>query len=280
MGAVTLAGFALGGNTTTVDSNGCTWWTEAVTGWEDGDTTLSIQQRPRADGGWPSESFRASKTVTAVSNVEGPSTQAVSASLDLFYAACVGAPTLTVDDGQGPRSMVVRKQYGAHVQWIGPTACEVSWQMEAADPRKYGSTVIQSTALPSSTGGLTWPVTFPVTWTGVTNSGNVSIPNLGNTAAPVTIRIDGPVTGPIITHTSSVGTQVFSLSLTLAAGEFLLIDMENRTVLANGQSSRAAYVTSRGWCSADPGANQYGFNAQTYNSSALMTVNVPSGTWS
>jgi hypothetical protein len=155
-------------------------------------------------------------------------------------------------------------------------------QVTALDPRKYGAMVTTGnvTGLPSTTGGTGWPVTFPLTFTGVTLSGQLSIPNNGNTTAPVVIRIDGPVTGPVVTHISSGASVVFSSSLVMQAGEFLLIDMERRSVLANGQASRAGYVTSRGWFGADPGPNQYGFNAQTYNPTALMTVQTYSEAWS
>jgi phage-related protein len=64
----------------------------------------------------------------------------------------------------------------------------------------------------------------------------------------------------------------FATSLALAAGEFVTVDMDRREVLAQGQSARSGYVTSRGWFSLDPGVNEIAFSAANYSSTALLTV--------
>lgn len=118
------------------------------------------------------------------------------------------------------------------------------------------------------TGGLT--VGFTVDATTVT--GQVSLVNPGNEPGPVRLRIDGPCVGPVITHVSTGAQLVFSSSLVLRAGEWLEVDMESRTVLANGQSSRAGWITSRGWSQFDPGRNTWSFTAASFTSAARLTV--------
>jgi phage-related protein len=76
----------------------------------------------------------------------------------------------------------------------------------------------------------------------------------------------------VIEHTSSGAQLIFSTSLALGAGEFLLIDMEKKTVLANGQASRNTFITSRGWSGFDPGPNTWSLNAASFNASARLTV--------
>jgi hypothetical protein len=122
----------------------------------------------------------------------------------------------------------------------------------------------------ASWGGLTIPFTIPSTVV----AGQINLTNPGNESGPVVLRIDGPCTGPIITHTSSTTTNalVFSSNLSLGTGEFLLVDMDKHTALANGQTTRAGYITSRGWSLFDPGANTWAFTASTYNSGSLLTV--------
>lgn len=264
-----------------LEASGVAWVLNDIQGWGSPASTVQVVQKPRSSGGWAGPGYLPARSVSLTGTVDAPSTSALSDALDRLSAACtLTDTTLTVNEGGRTRTCTVRRQGEVLVTMTSALAATWSVQVVALDPRKYGSAVIQSTALPSVSGGTTWPITYPLTFTGVTNSGTLSIPNAGNITAPVVVRIDGPVTGPIVTHIGSGTSLVFSSSLTLAAGEFLLVDMEKRSVLANGQTSRAGYVTSRGWFGADPGANQYGFNAQTFNAGALMTVTVPSGAWS
>jgi len=120
----------------------------------------------------------------------------------------------------------------------------------------------------SLTGALTIP--FIIDATVVT--GQVNLENPGNESGPVVIRIDGPCVGPVVTHVSTGNALVFSSSLVLQSGEFLLIDMDARTALANGQANRAGYITSRGWSAFDPGDNTWSFTASQFNSQSRLTV--------
>lgn len=124
---------------------------------------------------------------------------------------------------------------------------------------------------------LTGALTIPFTISAAVQTGQVAIDNPGNTSGPAVVRIDGPCVSPAITHSESGRTVAFSDAMVLRDGEFLLIDMEAHTVLANGQASRDGYVTQRGWSSLRPGDNTWSFTARQFNSQARMTVTaVPS----
>jgi hypothetical protein len=263
-----------------VEAAGVAWVLEDVQGWGSPASTIQVVQKPRSFGGWAGPAYLPARSVTLAGSVDAPTTAALSDAIDrLITAASLSATQLTVIEGGRVRSAMVRRQGEVQITWTSDLAATWTVQLVATDPRKYGPPVTATCGLPSSSGGLTWPVTFPATWTGVTNSGTVSIANQGTTSAPVFLTITGPVVGPIVTHLGS-GTQlVFSSALTLGTGEFLTVDMDKRETLGNGQASRNGYVLSRGWFSADPGANQYAFQAQTYNSSAQLSVTVPSGAW-
>jgi hypothetical protein len=58
----------------------------------------------------------------------------------------------------------------------------------------------------------------------------------------------------------------------MGAGEFLIVNMDAQTALANGQTTRAGYITSRGWSGFDPGANTWSFTAASFDASAQLTV--------
>lgn len=262
MSTVSIGGFNLGGgNSPHVDGNGCSWLTEDITGWGPTNTTLQITQKESADGGWSSAKYRTPRTVTGVSSVEGPSTAAVSASLDAFYAACDGKPLLSIDDGQGPRSVTVEQQYAPVPKWTSDVACDVSWQMEAAESRKFGTPLPGSTGLPSATGGLTVPFTVPFAIASTVVSGNIVLTNPGNATGPVIVTIYGPITGPVITHVGTGAVLAFGASLSLGAGEYLVVDMDNRKALAQGQATRAQYITLRGWSGFEEGPNIWAASA-------------------
>jgi hypothetical protein len=196
---------------------------------------------------------------------------------DRLNAACSLAPfQLAVVESGRVRTALSRRQDKVDFRSLrgSKTTATFSIQFVAKDPRKYGDLVTLSTVLPSSTGGLEYPVTYPVTYTGVTNSGVLRVNNPGNIEAPVWLRIDGPIPagGWTVTHVGKKQSLTFSTALALGAGEFVTVDMEKREVLAQGQSARAGYVTSRGWFRLDPGDNDIAFSAQNYSSTALLTL--------
>ena len=154
------------------------------------------------------------------------------------------------------------------------TAEGIPFQVFAKDPRKFGDLITVSTPLPSSSGGRTYPATYPITYTGVSETGVVRLTNTGNTQAPVWLRVDGPIPagGWTVTHIGKKQALTFATSLALTSGEFVTVDMDRREVLAQGQAARAGYVTSRGWFSLDPGDNDIAFSAAAYSATAQLTV--------
>jgi hypothetical protein len=257
------------------DANGVKWIVRGFDGWGSVSPTIQVVQKPRQQGGWAGLSYGTPRYVMVQVMVVAPSPSALTAALDSIYAAVdFGNCTLTVAEAGFTRSLTVRRNSQVEHSRVTNTIANVQFQVVAVDPRKLGSTLTQQTALPSTTGGLTVPFTVPFTITSTVVSGQINLTNPGNEAGPVVLRIDGPCTGPIITHTSSTTTQalVFSSNLSLGSGEFLLVDMDKRTALANGQTTRAGYITSRGWSAFDPGANSWAFTASTYNSGSLLTV--------
>ncbi len=215
---------------------------------------------------------------------------ALSAARDrLTSAVGVSDSVLTITEGSVVRSLSVRRDGPVMWQVVTPgdgriqAVAEWSVQLVAQDPRLKAATLSVEVRLPSTSGGLTWPVTWPVTWTDVTQTGEGSLTNPGNVAGPVRLRLDGPsnpadppLVGPVVTHVSSGQRLVFASSLTLAHGEFVTVDMERREVLAQGIEPRNGWVlrsaANFGWAAFQPGANVWSFTAQAASASALLTV--------
>jgi hypothetical protein len=271
---MTSTRIVLGGQPLTgVDGYGVRWSTFELGGWGSPPSTLSPVQKTRAPGAWLSPRQLAPRHLSPVGMVEAPDSDALRDALDRLNAACaLDGALLEVTEGSLERTMMVYRVDEVLPKWETDTLATWSCGLVAVDPRKYGPQIVASTGLPSSSGGLTWPVTWPIEWDGVTNTGVLHIDNPGNTTAPITLRIDGPCQSPQIRHDGTGAEITFASSYSLAAGSFLTIDMERRLVLEGGTASRNQWVTSRGWFGLDPGGNDLIFSAASYNSSALLTA--------
>jgi len=189
--------------------------------------------------------------------------------------ALAQTPLVVTDLGGETLRMTVVRQGEVLVKNGSEYWDEFSIGLLAADPRKFGTPIKATTGLPSQSGGLTFPVTFPVTWSAVTLTGQLSATNpapAGGVSGPVVLTAHGPLSDFTVTHTGASGTQVLTVALPLLAGEFVVIDMEAETVLAQGQASRTQYVTSRGFSGFDPGPNTWAFTSSTPSPSAAFSV--------
>jgi len=259
----------------TVDANGVFWILENFSGWGSPGSTAELTQRARGHGATSSEGFLKARIMTLEGTIDAPTAEALSQAVDdLSAAVSLNEFTLMVSEAGRIRHCDAKRQDEVIVTWLDAVTAKFSIQITAKDPRKFGDLITASTRLPFSEGGLAFPVTFPITFTDVSGTGVVTINNPGNTQAPVWLRIDGPIPagGWTITHIGKRQAVSFATALELGAGEFVTVDMDRREVLAQGQSARSGYVTSRGWFSLDPGDNDISFSAQNYSSTATLTV--------
>jgi len=179
---------------------------------------------------------------------------------------------MLVSEASRVRGCMVQRQGEVIPTPITDTSAHYSVILVAKDPRKYGDLVTGETLLPHSSGGLVRPSTWPRTWSGVSDNGVIRVFNEGTEQAPVWMTVQGPMLagGWAITHLGK--NRSLGLSLVLGEGEHVTIDMDRREVLAQGQSARAGYVTSRGWFSLNPGWNEIAFTATTYSPAARLTL--------
>jgi len=258
------------------DAYGVRWSLTTFEGWDGSPSpTLQLTQKARGHGATESESFLTARVLTMGGLIHGQDTAAIEAAFDRLNAAVSLEPfeILVLESGR-IRNATVRRQGEVIPTWHSDKLAEYSILVTAKDPRKFGDLITASTRLPFSEGGLAFPVTFPIMFTDVSGTGVVTINNPGNTQAPVWLRIDGPIPagGWTITHIGKRQAVSFATALELGAGEFVTVDMDRREVLAQGQSARSGYVTSRGWFSLDPGDNDISFSAQNYSSTASLSV--------
>jgi hypothetical protein len=122
------------------------------------------------------------------------------------------------------------------------------------------STLSAVTLTPSSStpaGGVAFPLTIPMVLGAGVAPGAAVIEVDGNTATPPTIDIYGPCANPII-RCMTTGQQVSFPSFSVAAGDYLHIDMQARTVTLNNNPAMSRYnkrdLASSSWWSLPTGA--------------------------
>lgn len=111
----------------------------------------------------------------------------------------------------------------------------------AHDPRRYDAdlTTEQSSSIATG-GGMSFPVTFPISFGAGASGGTVTIPAGGNFERPATLRIYGPVTNPVIEEVGSdSGIEITFDDLAVASGDWVEIDTDSHT-------ARLYYASSSG----------------------------------
>jgi hypothetical protein len=256
-----------------IDANGVKIRITGFDGWGSPGSSLEVVGKPRQPGAWAGDGFTGPRYMAVRLQIVAPTPALLNSTLnDLNNAVSVDDSLFTVAEAGMTRWCMVRRTDEVIHGKVTDRIANFAFQVVALDSRKLGEPLTGSTLLPSTTGGLTIPYTVPYSINAVQVSGQVNLFNPGNEAGPVTLRIDGPTVGPIVTHVGSAQSLVFASSLTLGVGEWLDIDMDRREVLANGQASRSGWVTSRGWSSFLPGDNTWAFTAAGYDPASQLTV--------
>ncbi|MFC5268471.1 hypothetical protein ACFPJ1_40735 [Kribbella qitaiheensis] len=183
-------------------------------------------------------------------------------SLDLF--------DLTVVDGI---PLTVRAQRAGDVSRVDDTDTQVTWQAElrCPDPLRYGVAKTLTLNLPSVTGGMQFPMRFPLRFTGSTITGDGDAVNDGNETAPTVLTFTGPLGTPRITNTAT--GQWIQYNDTLADGEYVVLYLKAPLVaLLQGTALRTGKVSTGGggtW-GIKPGTNPIAFRAASGTGTALL----------
>lgn len=138
----------------------------------------------------------------------------------------------------------------------------VSVRLECTDVWVYSNTEKSLIASPGeTTGGLSFPLTFPLVFGAGSSGGSEQAQNNGTAPAPWRAVITGDTPNPKITHVES-GKFLEFTGLTVAGGDTLHIDSKNRTILYNNTASRRGFLTpASSWFWLEPGSNTIQFSS-------------------
>jgi len=147
----------------------------------------------------------------------------------------------------------------------------VTVEFFAVDPRIYSSQESSSAvAVATTSGGLEFDASPDLTFGTTGEGGTFNAENAGHFPAGITFRIDGPCSNPRIVNQTLDKT--IEIDMTLAAGEYILVDTADRTVLLGGTASRYSTLTADSeWFDLGSGDNDIKFRAST-SSGATMTA--------
>lgn len=277
---VALNGLPLTGR----DPDGVVWSVKKpLTGWS-GRTgsTGEATQRAYQDGAWLGPAHSAARTLVVrgdlrVSAKDGPAghRRLIDALDQLMGAIPVDRTAPFVVDEDGLRRHVLARLDGepSDPVWVNPWMVRYEFQLIAPDYRRFGGdgtgpTHVESTSLPSHTGGLAVPYAVPFAVNAQVVTGELEIVNAGNAPAPVVATISGPVPQPLIWTNDG---QAMRFDLELLAGQWLDVDFDRRTILLDGQASRRGSLRGN-WIRLAPGSTTLRFDAAAYNSQARMTA--------
>jgi len=269
---VTVDGFQLVGT----DAAGGVWKVTGLTGWYDGaqDRHDRLSKAQQA-GSWPStgHSDDIPISISGTARYADP----VAAKLAARQFRTVGGHGTTemlVEDAAGALTAGVERD-GKSVDWVNHFMFTWSLLLTATDPLFYGPPTYASANLSTATpgAGKVYPVAYPLDYgiaPGVT-PGAVAVANAGTAAYWPRLRVDGPVTNPVVTLVESGAWVRYAGSL--LAGQWLDLDMAGRKVLLQGQVSQRVKVSSAGdWLSIPPGGGSVTWSADTADPAALLSV--------
>lgn len=270
---VDLGAIPLGG----VDSAGVDWSLQELQGWDSAEVRSEYTDRESDHGAWASPVYLGSRPITLSGTVTAPDRLTLETALEqLRSAVSLGDTTLVVYELTAAKQATVRRSGKLLIAYVTDRIATYSVLVTAADPRRY-STTLQSatTGLPTSTGGLTFPATFPISMSATTAAGQIIAINTGTFETRPLFTITGPVTAPSISALYPDGTvRQLAFSQTLQSGDFLSIDTDAHTVILNSAVSRRRFMTvSAGWPTIPAGSSVlFQFQSTAYNSTATLTA--------
>ncbi|MFI6883361.1 phage distal tail protein [Streptosporangium canum] len=219
---------------------------QQLDGWEDlPGLDMGAAAKPSRPGSWPGRTRAQSRIVTLSLQVIPGAGQMAEAMRSLRAATAVSADAseaalaIRLHDETflafGKISGRVIPVNHAYSQGFAPAA---TLQWLCADPRRY-ALAEQSVTIGAPTGGsggLTYPITYPLVYGVAATPSNATCTNTGDTPTNPTLVITGPITTPRVVN--STLTRAIEFDIDLAAGQTLVVDTDRGTVLLDGVTDR------------------------------------------
>lgn len=270
-----LGGLRLGA----VDTAGVAWRLKAedgLQGWDSAEVRAEYTQREADHGAWAAPVYYGERPITLAGTIEAPSRTALDDAMERLRAAAGIGDTLLVVYESIPKQASVRRSGKPLLQYVTDRTANFSVLVTAGDPRRYAvDEQTGSTGLPTTSGGLTFPATFPVTVAATTVAGQITAANPGSFETRPVLTIAGPVNAPsVLAQYPDGSVRQLIYGQNLVTGDQLVIDTDAHSVVLNGTASRRRFLSvPNGWPTI-PAASTvtYQFTSSSYSASALLTA--------
>lgn len=170
--------------------------------------------------------------------------------------------------------------------WVKPLGIRYNWtalrrtgQAEiqflafAEDPRIYDIlAVTQSINLGATVfTGFGFPFGFNFGFGGISSvTDEVLVTNTGNRPSPPVFTINGPVTNPRILNDTM--NKEMQFNITLASGETLVVNPQNKTVKLNGSVNRRNTLLAPTWFYLAQGQNSIRYRAESSDTASYLSI--------
>jgi len=232
------------------------------------------REREGADGGFMDAEFERGRDllINADIYVDSSVMEAYLDSLKSNYApSTVLVPFYFKSPGVEERLLFV-KPLGLKYDWeqlrrIGQARAQFT--MFAEDPRIYTSTLtsVDVAFSPGALTGFGFNLAFDFGFGGAATTDGTLVNNSGNRPTPPIFTITGPCTDPTI-RDETYGN-VLAFSITLEAGQTLVIDTKYKTVRLDGTTNRRNTMTVFEWFMLQPGQTFIRYGASVGVGSSL-----------
>lgn len=235
----------------------------------------SSRDHEGTDGGFLDAEFEKGRPITLEGTAYGD-VAALEAYLDTIKDNFAPSKTALPFYFQAPgvnQRVVYVKPRGVNYDWTTARrygCVDIKFNMFAEDPRIYDSATF-SIDIPQGatiTTGRSFPAGFPLGFgAAATGTDGQTITVGGKRPVPAILTITGPVTGPqIINETAGL---ILKFNTILNAGETLVIDLANKTVMLNGISNRRGSLEAPNWFMFEPGDTFIRYHAEVAGTSTL-----------
>ena len=142
---------------------------------------VAAESRPQAHGSFRiGQDWRQHATPSVEGHYGGRTYADTLAAIDTLMSLADGTPkTMTVADELRPTSREVSVRAITIPDTQGRPVIDFAIDMLAPDPKRYGATVSASTGLPSAGTGITYPITYPLSYGTPGDPGRVAVSNGG-----------------------------------------------------------------------------------------------------
>lgn len=246
-----------------IDAQGTVWYLDrdGIRGWfESPIPRLSMSSRPGEHGAFDGPAFLDPRVITLSGSGAGVDRASARRSRDILASVCgdpsLGLQTLVVTASGNPtRQANVRRSAETKSVFVGG-GLTFDWSMilTAPDPRRYAAAQsTQFVGLPQPpSGGLVFPLLFPLDWGSALAGGEMTLTNNGTIATWPLWTVRGPLTGPTITSVTTGQQLTFDPTFSVPAGQDLIVDTDAKTVTLQGINRRDKLFTAQ-WFRLNPG---------------------------